>query len=89
MTADVVIVGARAAGSSLAIHLARQGRKVIAIELLCAAEALEYQRPMRSGAGVERAFDAVRTVVPRLQADRSPAGDIRAIEKLIAAGRLG
>ncbi|MFU8829495.1 MAG: histidine ammonia-lyase [Phycisphaerales bacterium] len=64
-------------------------RKVIAIELLCAAEALEYQRPMRSGAGVERAFDAVRTVVPRLQADRSPARDIRAIEDLIASGRLG
>ncbi|MFW5655850.1 MAG: NAD(P)/FAD-dependent oxidoreductase [Roseicyclus sp.] len=32
MTADVVIVGARAAGSSLAIHLARQGRKVVAVD---------------------------------------------------------
>lgn len=29
---DVVIVGARAAGSSLAIHLARQGRRVIAVD---------------------------------------------------------
>jgi menaquinone-9 beta-reductase len=29
---DVVIVGARAAGSSLAIHLARQGRNVIAVD---------------------------------------------------------
>lgn len=32
ITADVVIVGARAAGSSLAIHLARQGRKVVAVD---------------------------------------------------------
>ena len=32
LTADVVIVGARAAGASLAIHLARQGRKVVAVD---------------------------------------------------------
>lgn len=32
ITADVVIVGARAAGSSLAIHLARQGRSVVAVD---------------------------------------------------------
>lgn len=30
--ADVAIVGARAAGSSLAIHLARQGRRVVAVD---------------------------------------------------------
>jgi len=32
VSCDVVVVGARAAGSSLAIHLARQGRKVIAVD---------------------------------------------------------
>jgi flavin-dependent dehydrogenase len=32
VSCDVVIVGARAAGSSLAIHLARQGRNVIAVD---------------------------------------------------------
>jgi menaquinone-9 beta-reductase len=32
VSCDAVIVGARAAGSSLAIHLARQGRKVIAVD---------------------------------------------------------
>lgn len=64
-------------------------RRVIAIELLCAAEALEYQRPLRSGAGVERAFETIRSLVPRLKEDRSPAADIRAIEGLIASGRFG
>ncbi len=64
-------------------------RKVIAIELLCAAEALEYQRPLKSGAGVERAFETIRSVVPRLQEDRSPSADIRVIENLIATGRFG
>jgi histidine ammonia-lyase len=61
-------------------------RQVVAIELLCAAEALEYQRPLRSGAGVEQAFDCVRSAVSRRTADRPPAPDILAIERLIARG---
>ena len=59
---------------------------VIAIELLCAAEALEYQRPLRSGTGVEGAHAAVRSVVSRRTADRPPAPDIAAIRGLILAG---
>ena len=58
---------------------------VVAIELLCAAEALEYQRPLRSGAGVEAAHAAVRTVVSRRTGDRPPAPDIRALADLIRA----
>lgn len=61
-------------------------RQVVAIELLCAAEALEYQRPLRSGAGVERAHAAVRKVVSRRSADRPPAPDIASLERLIAEG---
>jgi histidine ammonia-lyase len=62
--------------------------EVVAIELLCAAEALEYQRPLRSGAGIEAAFAAVREVVPKRTRDRPPAPDIRALLALIAAGRF-
>jgi histidine ammonia-lyase len=61
-------------------------RQVVAIELLCAAEALEYQRPLRSGPGVEKAHELVRSVVSRRTADRPPAPDILALEQLIAAG---
>jgi histidine ammonia-lyase len=61
-------------------------RQVVAIELLCAAEALEYQRPLRSGEGVEQAHSLVRSVVSRRTADRPPAPDIAAIEALIARG---
>lgn len=63
-------------------------RHVIAIELLCAAEALEYQRPLRSGAGVERAHALVREVVSRRTEDRPPAPDIARIEQLIVEGRF-
>jgi histidine ammonia-lyase len=61
---------------------------VVAIELLCAAEALEYQRPLRSGAGVEAAFAAVREVVPRRTTDRPPAPDIAALGGLVLGGRF-
>ena len=59
---------------------------VIAIELLVMSEALEYQRPLRSGAGVERTYATVRRVVPRLTQDRPPAPDIAAVADLIRAG---
>ncbi|MEX2467341.1 MAG: histidine ammonia-lyase [Gemmatimonadota bacterium] len=59
---------------------------VIAIELMCATQALEAHRPLRSGEGVETARSAVRTVVEPLLADRSPSPDIAAVTSLIRAG---
>ena len=60
--------------------------QVVAIELLCATEALDYQRPLRSGSGVETAHAAVRGIVPKRTADRPPAPDIAALEQLILQG---
>lgn len=60
--------------------------RVVAIELLVMAEAMEYQRPLRSGAGVEQTYETVRRVVSRLTADRPPAPDIEAIVGLIRDG---
>ena len=61
-------------------------RNVVAIELLVMAEAMEYQRPLRSGEAVERAYELVRSKVPRLTEDRPPAPDIAAIAQLIERG---
>lgn len=61
---------------------------IVAIELLCSAEALEYHRPLLSGAEVERAHEAVRKVVTRLTADRPMTEDIESIVRLIRAGRF-
>ncbi|TVS00227.1 MAG: histidine ammonia-lyase [Phycisphaerales bacterium] len=61
-------------------------RSVVAIELLCAAQAIEHHRPLRSGVGVERAHEVVRGIVPPLEHDRPPSPDIRAIAEKIAEG---
>jgi len=62
--------------------------QVVSIELLCAAEALEYQRPLRSGEGVEQAHATVRQVVSRRTEDRPPAPDIAALQALVLSGRF-
>ena len=56
---------------------------VVAIELLVMAEGIEYQRPLRSGPGVEALHAEVRARVPRLSSDRSPTADIAALVRLI------
>ncbi|HEX9373546.1 MAG TPA: histidine ammonia-lyase [Roseiflexaceae bacterium] len=61
-------------------------RDVVAIELLCAAQAIEQHRPLRSGRGVEAAYDRLRARVPALTADRPPAPDIAALSQMIAHG---
>lgn len=61
---------------------------LFAIELLVGAEALEYRRPLKAGKGVERAFEIVRGVAPRLTTDRSLSGDIARMAELIRAGKF-
>src|SRR6202041_2268655 len=44
--------------------------RIVAIELMCAARAFEFRRPLRSSAHLEGVHAAVRSVVPRLEQDR-------------------
>ena len=59
---------------------------LLAIELLAAAEGLEHRRPLKSGAGVERAFATVRKFSPPLTQDRSLANDIARVAEAIRNG---
>ena len=77
-----------ATSALLARHSITLARDVIAIELLVMAEAMEHQRPLQSGAGVERIVEHIRSVVPPLTQDRAPSPDIARIAELIASGTL-
>jgi histidine ammonia-lyase len=61
---------------------------VIAIELLCAAQGLEYHRPFKSGVKVEQAHAAIRGKVPPLSDDRVLAPDIEAVLELVRSGAM-
>jgi histidine ammonia-lyase len=62
---------------------------LLAIELLAAAEGLEYRRPLKAGHGVERAYAAVRKVAQPLMQDRALSGDIAAVAEAIRRGEFG
>ena len=62
--------------------------RVIAVELLCAAQGVEQREPLTPGAGTSRVLDAVRSVVEPLTVDRPPAPDIEAIAAMIEGGGL-
>ena len=61
---------------------------VIAIELLAAAEGIEHRRPLKAGAGVERAFDVLRSIAPPLTQDRALSGDIARVRRSIREGKF-
>ncbi|MGB9475444.1 MAG: histidine ammonia-lyase [Candidatus Udaeobacter sp.] len=59
---------------------------LLAIELLAGAEGLEHRRPLKSGAGVERAFTIVRKLSRPLTKDRPLANDIARVAEAIRRG---
>ena len=61
---------------------------VLAAEFLCAAQAVEFHRPLRAGDGVERALATVRNHVPPLTDDRPLSADLEALAALVRAGEL-
>lgn len=61
---------------------------VIAIELLNAAQALDFHQPLHPGPGVGAARNALRLVVPPLEGDRMLTPDLEAVRGLMLNGGL-
>lgn len=63
-------------------------RTVLAIELLCACQAIDLRAPLVSSARLMAAHAAVRAEVPTLTDDRPPAPDIVVVAHTITSGAL-
>ncbi len=63
-------------------------RRVLAIELLCSSQGLDFLQPLQPGVGGRKAWRLVRSVSPFLGKDRSLAKDIIKIEQLIEADQF-
>lgn len=59
-------------------------RHIVAIELLCACQGIDFLAPLRTGNEAQRAYDLVRSVSPRVDADRPLAPDIAAVSMVIS-----
>ncbi len=62
--------------------------KVLGIELLCAAQALDLGGTLKPGAGVAAAYRVLRQKVAELDGDRFMAPDLAAAERLVRDGSL-
>jgi histidine ammonia-lyase len=66
--------------------IARNAANVIAIELLAAAQGIEFHAPLKTSDALQTALTKVRAVSPRLSQDRSLAPDIALVRALIESG---
>jgi len=66
-------------------------QRVVAAELLCAAQGLEFLRPLAPGRGVAALYRALRELRPPvapLTADRPPGPDLERVARAVAEGEL-
>jgi histidine ammonia-lyase len=63
-------------------------RTVLAIEGVCAAQALDLRSPLEPARGTGASKAALRKTVPKLEHDREVAADLASAEVLVAEGTL-
>jgi histidine ammonia-lyase len=86
---DFVPMGMAAAWK--AQRILANAQRVVAAELLCAAQGLEFLKPLTPGRGVGQIYGRLRGLtpaVPRLGADRPPAPDLERLALAVALGEL-
>lgn len=67
----------------------RNTEYIVAIELLAAAQGIEFLRPLKSSAVLEGVLQLVRKASPAMMHDRSLAPDMERVHQLVAGGRIG
>jgi histidine ammonia-lyase len=77
-------IAARKAG-----EIARNAAGVIAVELMAAAEGIDYHAPLRTSPKLQRIHTAVRKLSPHFTADRYWAGEMSALQSAVLAGEIG
>ena len=83
---DHVSMGMHAADHAAAA--VERAARVLAVELLAGAQAVEFHRPLRAGSGVVEALASIRETVPRLEEDRALSGDLGRVVEWLDAGGL-
>jgi histidine ammonia-lyase len=68
------------------LRILEQARQIVSIEFLCAAQMLDFRKPLKPGVGAARAFDIVRFFVPSLEHDRVLTPDIETLARAIKEG---
>ena len=75
-------------GARKALRVVENAERVLAVEALCAVQALDFRRPLRAGRGVEAAAAAVRQRVAFRADDTVFQPDLEAAGDLVRSGGL-
>ena len=67
---------------------AENAAQVIATELVCAVQGLEFHRPLQTTPALEQAAARVREYVPRVEEDRSLAGELAELAHALRTGEV-
>jgi histidine ammonia-lyase len=71
-----------------AAQVARNAAGVIAVELMAAAEGIDYHAPLRTSPKLQGIYAAVRERSPHFTADRYWADEISALQSAVLAGDI-
>jgi len=69
-------------------EIVRNTEFVIAVELLCASQALDLFTDMKAGQGTLAAYNAIRSSIPHMEKDRILSNDIDTMVNLIKNGEI-
>ncbi len=75
-------------GARKALRIVENAERVLAVEALCAAQALDLRRPLQAGRGVEAAHAAIRAAVPFRTDDAPFEPDLEAAAGLVRLGTI-
>jgi histidine ammonia-lyase len=78
-------------GSISALKLTRvldNVARVVAVELLCGAQAIDFHKPLSPGKGTAAAYEKVRAAVPFIRQDTSLTPHIAALEAMTNSGEI-
>jgi histidine ammonia-lyase len=83
---DHVSMGTIAARKAL--QILENVQNIIAIEYMCASQGIDLLSPLKPSEPLQKAFDIIRTVVPKLDDDRPLYRDIREIRKVMQSNTI-
>jgi histidine ammonia-lyase len=72
-----------------AAQIARNVAGIIAVELIAAAQGVDYHAPLKTSAKLQPLHAKVRAISPRLEADRYWADEMAALQAAVVEGRMG
>ena len=72
-----------------AASIARNAAGIVAVELIAAAQGVDYHAPLKTSAKLQTLHAEVRGISPRLESDRYWADEMAALQAAVLKGEVG